>query len=148
VLGAGGAARAVIAAVAHAGAAEVRVWARREDRAVHAAGLAGAIGVAAGAQHTAGAAILVNTTPLGMGGSVELPLDPAWLGPGQVMVDAVYHPLDTPLLVAARRAGAQTVDGLGMLVHQAVEAELLWTGRRPDPTVMRAAALAELARRT
>jgi shikimate dehydrogenase len=147
VFGAGGAARAVIDAVARAGAGEVRVWARRGEQARRAAALAGGRGRAADAAVTAGAAIVVNATPLGMGGRAELPLDPTLLRPGQVVVDAVYHPLDTALLIAARRAGAQTIDGLGMLVHQAVEAEVLWLGRRPDPVTMRAAAVAELARR-
>ena len=59
----------------------------------------------------------------------------------------MYHPLETALLRAAAAAGCTTVDGLGMLVHQAVLQQQLWTGRRPDPASMRAAALAELARR-
>jgi shikimate dehydrogenase len=64
-----------------------------------------------------------------------------------VVADLVYHPLETGLLRAARAAGALAVDGLGMLVHQAVLQQELWTGRRPDPLVMRAAAELELARR-
>ena len=59
--------------------------------------------------------------------------------------DLVYHPLDTALLRAAASAGCATVDGLGMLVHQAVLQQELWTGQRPDPALMRAAALAELS---
>ncbi len=59
----------------------------------------------------------------------------------------MYHPLETRLLAAARDRGCQIVDGLRMLVHQAVLQEELWIGWRPDPGVMRAAALAELARR-
>ena len=76
-----------------------------------------------------------------------MPFDPSLLHAGQVVADLVYHPLDTALLRAAAAAGARTVDGLGMLVHQAVLQQELWTGIRPDPAPMRAAALAELARR-
>ena len=64
-----------------------------------------------------------------------------------MVVDLVYEPLVTPLLAAASDRGAVTVDGLGMLVHQAVLQQELWTGRRPDPAVLRAAADAELQRR-
>jgi shikimate dehydrogenase len=64
-----------------------------------------------------------------------------------VVVDIVYHPLDTGLLRAARAAGAATVDGLGMLVHQAALQQRWWTGDDPDVGAMRAAAEAELARR-
>ena len=80
-------------------------------------------------------------------GSDELPFDPALLRRGQVVADLVYHPLETALLRAAAAAGCHVVDGLGMLVHQAVLQQILWTGVRPDPAVMRAAADAELARR-
>ena len=59
----------------------------------------------------------------------------------------MYHPLDTALLRAARAIGAHAVDGLGMLVHQAVRQQELWTGVRPDPGMLRAAAVAELSAR-
>jgi shikimate dehydrogenase len=88
----------------------------------------------------------VNATSVGMGTS-DVPFDVALLRPGQVVADLVYHPLETRLLAAARAAGCVAVDGLGMLVHQAVLQQELWTGVRPDPAVMRAAADAELARR-
>ncbi|MEZ5259928.1 MAG: hypothetical protein R2705_24510, partial [Ilumatobacteraceae bacterium] len=59
-----------------------------------------------------------------------------------------YHPLVTPLLEVAEARGATTLDGLGMLVHQAARAVELWTGHRPDPVAMRRAALTELATRS
>ena len=90
--------------------------------------------------------ILVNATSVGMG-TDETPCDPADLRAGQVVVDLVYHPLDTALLRAARAVGARAVDGLGTLVHQAALQQVLWTGVRPDPASMRAAAEAELERR-
>ena len=67
--------------------------------------------------------------------------------PGQVVADLVYYPLETRLLAVARERGCQIVDGLAMLVHQAVLQQELWTGRRPDPDALRAAALGELSRR-
>jgi shikimate dehydrogenase len=81
-----------------------------------------------------------------MGGEAT-PLDPVLLHDGLCVADIVYHPLETPLLSAAAGTGARTVDGLGMLVHQAVRQQLLWTGAAPDPGVIRAAAEAELAAR-
>ena len=80
-------------------------------------------------------------------GSDDMPCDAALLRAGQVVADIVYHPRDTALLRAARAAGATTVDGLAMLVHQAVLQQVLWHGARPDPAVMAAAAERELAAR-
>ena len=65
-----------------------------------------------------GAGLLVNTTSLGMTGEPELEIDLARLPLAAVVVDIVYVPLDTPLLVEARRRGHRTVDGLGMLLHR------------------------------
>jgi shikimate dehydrogenase len=78
-------------------------------------------------------------------GSTELPCDVALLHGGHVVADIVYHPRRTALIVAAQRAGARTVEGLGMLVHQAVLQQELWTGVRPEPSVMWAAAERQLA---
>ena len=156
VLGAGGAGRSVVDALARAGAGEVSVVNRSAERARAAAALAGPVGavVAAGdvADALTAADVVVNATSLGMGAvpaeGGPLPCDPSLLGPGHVVVDLVYHPLETPWSSAARRAGALVVDGLSMLVHQAVLQQELWTGRRPDPTIMREAALRELSRRS
>lgn len=150
VLGAGGAARAVVDALARAGTGEIVVVNRTAERAEVTAALAGPAGRVGTAGDVAGADVVVNATSVGMagtGGADALAVDPALLRAGQVVVDLVYHPLDTPLLQAARAAGAAAVDGLGMLVHQAAHPQLLWTGRSPDVAVMRAAALAELASR-
>jgi shikimate dehydrogenase len=93
----------------------------------------------------AGADLIVNATSVGMG-TDELPLDPSLLHDGQVVADLVYHPLDTHCY-GRPATGARTVDGLGMLVHQAAIQQQLWTGHLPDVAVMRAAADAALARR-
>jgi shikimate dehydrogenase len=145
VLGAGGAARAVVLALGRAGAA-VTVAARRADAAEAAAGVApGARAVLLAG--TAGAGddfdVVVNATPLGMGGELP-PLDPGRLGPGQCVVDLVYHPAETPLLSGARARGAHTQNGLSMLVHQAALSFTLWTGVEAPVAAMEAAARAAL----
>ena len=149
VVGAGGAGRAVVRALAEAGAAAVTVVNRTADRAVAAAALAGAAGRVGQPGDAADADLIVNATPLGMRGEdgPDLPLDPAGLGPGQLVVDLVYHPAVTPLVDAARARGAAATNGLGMLIHQAAHTIRIWTGEDPPLEVMSAAALGELARR-
>jgi shikimate dehydrogenase len=148
VVGAGGAGRAVVRALAAAGAAAITVVNRTPDRAAAAAALAGAAGRVGVTTDAAEADLVVNATPLGMwGGDAELPLDPATLGAGQLLVDLVYHPAVTPLVEAARARGAAATNGLGMLIHQAAHAIRIWTGEDPPLEVMSAAAVGELARR-
>ena len=110
VLGAGGAARAVIDALARAGAASVAVVNRTPAKAAVAAALAGSAGVVGAREHVAAADIVVNATSVGMGvvdGAVDaLPVDPALLHAGQVVADLVYHPLETAWLAAARRSSS------------------------------------------
>jgi shikimate dehydrogenase len=147
VIGAGGAARAVTLALAGAGAAEVVVVNRTVARAETAAALAGAVGRVGSGGDVAGAELVVQATPVGMdrgdgAGSDALPVDPGALHAGQVVVDLVYHPAETPLLRAARSRGAQCVGGLGMLVHQAALAVVRWTGRPVPVEAMWAAAQA------
>ncbi len=147
VIGAGAAGRSVVDALARAGAAAIDVVNRDPDRAARAAQLAGAVGSVADPAAIRSADIVVNATSVGMG-SDQLPFDPALVHAGQVVADLVYHPLETALLREARLAGAATVDGLGMLVHQAALQQQLWLGAMPDATVMREAALRELDART
>ena len=139
VVGAGGAARAVVLALAGAHAAAVAVVNRTSARAAGVAALAGDAGrvveVGPEAEHEAGLAdLVVNATPVGMSGSgADRPgggwvLPPSSLHRGQVVVDLIYAPRPTPWLAAAADAGAATVDGLGMLVHQAAAQLELWTG--------------------
>ena len=147
VLGAGGAARAVVLALGRVGAA-VTVAARRPDAAEAAAALApGGHTVAIGAVDPAPFAVVVNATPLGMSGGDALPVDPESLHAGQAVVDLVYHPADTPLLTAARAQGATAVNGLGMLLHQAARSFTLWTGETAPLDAMRAAVTTALATR-
>jgi shikimate dehydrogenase len=144
VVGAGGAARAVTHALGAVGA-HVVVAARRPEAAAEVAALAtGGRGVALDAvgADVAASDVVVNATPLGMGGEPP-PFDPAALHAGQVVFDAVYAPPDTPLLAAARGAGARALNGLGMLVHQAARSFTLLTGQPAPLEVMWAAARAD-----
>jgi len=140
VLGAGGAARAVVRSLATAGAAQVTVVNRDPGRAATAAALAGPVGAVGAASDLGTADLLVQATPMGMGDDTTLAADPDLLPAGAVVADLVYHPLVTPLLDAARTRGLTTVDGLGMLVHQAARQLRAWTGRDAPIDVMRAAA--------
>ena len=136
VLGAGGAARAVVASLIEAGAEEIRLTNRTRNRAE---ALKAEFGtkvvvydwVQAG-NAIEEAATVVNTTSLGMVGKGEfrVPLD--GLSPEAVVTDLVYTPLETTLLVRAREIGCTTVDGLGMLLHQAVPGFERWFGVKPE----------------
>lgn len=147
VLGAGGAARSVVLALARAGAADVAVVNRTAAKAEVAARLAGAVGrVGDAGTDLAVADLVVNATSVGMGESGGLPLDPAALRPSHVVVELVVHPVRTPLLDAAESAGCTVVDGVGMLVHQAAIAFEAWTGVTAPIGAMAGAARAELRR--
>lgn len=146
VLGAGGAARAVIVALLDAGVPEVLLSNRTRQ---NADALRREFGdririvdwVQAGNAVEEGA-LVVNTTSLGMTGKPELRVPLDGLRPGQVVTDLVYAPLETRLLREARAAGATAVDGLGMLLHQAVPAFERWFGVRPEvDDALRAAVL-------
>ena len=134
ILGAGGAARAIAAALRDAGAA-VTLCNRSAARAdALAAALGGAQVLAWAKRETALAnvALLVNTTSLGMAGQPPLELALRAAPPDLVVADIVYAPLRTPLLAAAaERCGLRTVGGLGMLLHQAVAGFEAWFGVRP-----------------
>lgn len=164
VLGAGGAARAVVLALAGAGAAEVVVANRTLERAEVAAALAGSVGRAVGlstgspggrpdgplAGALADADLVVNATPVGMGDAsgttvADLPVDPALVGPGAVVVDLVYHPAETALMAAVRERGIEAHGGLSMLVGQAARAFTLWTGAEAPVAAMHAAARSALS---
>jgi len=156
LLGTGGGARAVALALGDAGAGEVAVVGRRQEMAEATARLAGPGGRVSGVDAADGADLVVNATPVGMSGLVgidrapvepQVPfgLDPDRLGPGQMVVDLIYAPAVTPLLDAARRRGARTANGLGMLIHQAALQFRLWTGEDPPLEAMSAAAVSALA---
>jgi len=128
VVGAGGAARAVVRALALAGADEVVVTSRRPEPAATAAALAGVRGRSGTLADVGRCDLVVNATPVGMGDDGASPFDPRTCADGTTVVDLVYHPAVTPLLEAAAQHGQRTVGGIGMLVHQAARAFTQWTG--------------------
>ena len=138
VLGAGGASRAVLYSLIERGFAEIRLLNRTPERARE---LADRFGAAVRAvpfgelqASLSGADLFVNTTSLGMGDAPAPQLDFSVMANGAVVTDIVYVPLETPFLAMARAAGLKTVDGLGMLLHQAVPGFEIWFGRRPQVT--------------
>jgi shikimate dehydrogenase len=137
-LGAGGAARAVVAALVDAGAPEVRLINRTPERAeALGAAIGGPIRVCPWSERADGldgAGLLVNATALGMTGQPALELDLGALATDAVVNDIVYAPLETPLLAAARARGNPVVDGIGMLLHQARPGFEAWFGVRPEVT--------------
>ena len=141
VAGAGGAARAIVARARRCGCAGHGRGApdstppNRPPRLVP-----GGAGRHAESTSTPGSTTLVvNATPLGMQGETA-PVDVERLNPGQLVVDTVYHPMETPFLAAARARGVPAVNGLGMLVHQAALAFESWTGLDAPVAAMRVAA--------
>lgn len=135
VLGAGGASRAILQAVRDRGVAEIHVVNRTAARAQELADRFGprvhAHPMAALPEVMKGAGLFVNTTSLGMDGEAAPDFDFSPLGEGAVVTDIVYVPLVTPILRQAAEQGFATVDGLGMLLYQAVPGFEKWFGVRP-----------------
>jgi shikimate dehydrogenase len=140
LIGAGGAARAVASALGAVGAAEVVVIARDPQRAARAAALAGSVGRVGVSAEAAACDLVIEATPVGMAATPFVDerslVDPSALHEGQLAVDLVYHPRETPWLQAAEQAGATTVGGLGMLVHQAALQIERWTSRAAPLSAM------------
>ncbi len=138
VLGAGGASRAVIHALVSRGFTSIMVANRTVKKAVELkdrfGGTVSAHSLAAAQELAMGAEFIVNTTSLGMKGEGSLDLDMTKLKPETLVTDIVYVPLMTPFLMAAKAAGLQTVDGLGMLLHQAAPGFEKWFGVLPTVT--------------
>lgn len=136
VIGAGGAARAIVDALRERGFAEVHVANRTLARAEALTAALGGTPAALGDVPALlrGCDLLVNTTAAGMAGQASLALDLSGLPPHAVVDDIVYVPEVTPLLAAARARGLRTVGGLGMLLHQAVPGFARWFGTTPAVT--------------
>jgi shikimate dehydrogenase len=137
VIGAGGAARAIVVALQQEGAREIRIANRSTERAES---LAVEFGLAmvpwdSRAEALRGAALVVNSTSQGMEGEMPLDLLLDALPTDAVVFDSVYVPLETPLLAAARRRGNVAIDGLGMLLHQGRPGFAVWFGVEPEVTV-------------
>ena len=138
VLGAGGAARAILQGLIEAGASKILLANRTGDRAK---ALAQSFGPRVSvvpwedrSKALAGCGLLVNTTSLGTTGKPPLDIELSALPFDAIVAEIVYSPLETPLLAAAVGRGNRTVDGLGMLLHQAVPGFERWFGVRPEVT--------------
>jgi shikimate dehydrogenase len=138
VLGAGGAARAILHGLLAAGASRIVLTNRTRSRADALAKTFGPLVSVVDWKDRnralAGSGLLVNATSLGMTGKERLDVDLAALPDDAVVADIVYSPLETELLAAARARGNRVVDGLGMLLHQAVPGFARWFGIRPEVT--------------
>jgi shikimate dehydrogenase len=153
LVGAGGVGRAAGFALARLGVPELRIL---DQDAGKAAGLARDLAAIPGARAAhatdlatalAGAAGVVNATPVGMLPNRGTPVPPALLRPDLWVADVVYYPLITPLLTAARAIGARTVTGRALTIHQAADAFALFTGTRPPIAPLEAAFDAVIAAR-
>ncbi|MEH7829282.1 shikimate dehydrogenase [Gemmobacter denitrificans] len=135
VFGAGGAARAVVAALLEVGVQELRIANRTRLRAEGFRHDFGAKVVVydwtQAGQMLEGATTVVNTTSLGMTGKADFTIPLDGMEPGALATDIVYTPLKTGFLIEAEARGARVVDGLGMLLHQAVPGFERWFGQRP-----------------
>jgi shikimate dehydrogenase len=152
ILGAGGAARGAAAALLEAGAPVIRLVARSLDRAgTLATELAGPVEIFSPGDAAAafdGAAVVINATPPRSGDKESAIWPLAALRRGAVVMDMVYRPLSTPLLAAAAARDLTVVDGLAMLIHQAVPSFQAFFGRPPPPLDIRAVVLAALGAET
>lgn len=147
IFGAGGAARAVVAALIEVGVPEIRVMNRTRARADALRSDFGAKVVAVDWTQAPAliedAATVVNTTSLGMTGKADFTQSLDRINPAALVTDLVYTPLKTQFLIEAEERGCQTVDGLGMLLHQAAPGFERWFGHRPEvDDATRAAVLA------
>ncbi|MBM3497110.1 MAG: shikimate dehydrogenase [Armatimonadetes bacterium] len=156
LIGAGGSARAVAHALVSAGVAELTLAARRPEKAEEVAALVtehtgrpvGVVDLASPAarETVLRSDLVIDSTSVGMHPNVEVPpvVPVDWLRPGQLVCDLTYNPRETCLLRAARAAGAEALDGTGMLVHQGAIAFEIWTGIEAPVETMRRALLAAL----
>ncbi len=138
VLGAGGAAVAIIEALGRAGAAGIHVWARRSESAQAAASVA-KLAMAGPIDQVEASSLIINATPVGMHDGPNpqgIPLPADLIRKDHIVHDIVYEPRETPLMLAAGQRGATVIGGVGMLVHQAAQQFTHWTGEPAPLDVM------------
>jgi shikimate dehydrogenase len=145
VLGTGGAARAVALALAGGGAVDVALVGRDASRSAATAERLGGAVRSGTMVDLAAADLIVNATPVGMEAHPGTPLDPSGLRTGVVVVDLVYHPIETELIRECRSRGILATNGVAMLVHQAAAALELWTGSAAPLEAIRSAVDRHLA---
>ena len=149
VIGAGGAAKAVTLALGEAGASEVIVSSRNASKSRKAASLAGQVGRSGSLSEAKRVDVIINATPIGMrgaGNEDQLPLPVEAMHKGQIIVDLIYHPLQTEFLKNASRIGARTMNGIGMLIHQAALQYTLWTNKEAPLDVMQDAVIQQISK--
>jgi len=146
VIGAGGAARAVVCGLLERGA-RVSVFARNPEKAKQTMESFGVEVIPIEALGSAEVSIVINSTPVGLRGHAEAasPVPKEALKNRKIVYDLVYNPLETKLLMEARAAGCQTLSGLDMLIAQAALQFELWTGKKPPTESMRKAALTKIS---
>ena len=148
IIGAGGAAKAVSLALGEAGASEVIVTSRDESKSQTAASLAGQAGRAGSLKDSRRVDVVINATPIGMAGTGNLgdsPLSTDDIHESQIIIDLIYHPLETAFLKNARQIGAQAINGIGMLVHQAALQYTIWTNEEAPVKVMQNAVIQKIS---
>jgi len=131
IIGAGGAARSIVRALKKASAGKITVINRNDEKAILAANLGGENANVGTPAEIPDCKYVINATSIGMVGTENegmLPFSEKYLRSHQTIVDLVYNPIETPLLLEARRIGATAITGIGMLVHQAALQYQLWTG--------------------
>ena len=149
VIGAGGAAKAVTLALSEAGASEVIVSSRNASKSRKASSLAGQVGRSGSLSEAKRVDVIINATPIGMrgaGNEDQLPLPVEAMHKGQIIVDLIYHPLQTEFLKNASRIGARTMNGIGMLIHQAALQYTLWTNKEAPLDVMQDAVIQQISK--
>ena len=149
IIGAGGAAKAVALALGEAGASEVIVSSRNASKSKKAASLAGKVGRSGSLLEAEKVDVIINATPIGMRGTGNeklLPLPAEAMHKDQIVVDLIYHPLQTEFLKSASRIGARTMNGIGMLIHQAALQYTLWTNKEAPLDVMQAAVIQQISK--
>ncbi len=149
VIGAGGAAKAISLALGEAGAAEVIVSSRNDSKSKSAASLAGKVGRSGSLSEPEEVDVIINATPIGMRGTAnenQLPLPVESVHKDQLVVDLIYHPLQTEFLKNASRIGARTMNGIGMLIHQAALQYALWTNKEAPLEVMQDAVIQQISK--
>ena len=148
IIGAGGAARAVSLALGESGAKEVIISSRDISKSETVASLAGKSGKVGSLSDGQRVDLIVNATPVGMNGTGNeglLPLPATAINKDQIVVDLIYHPIETEFLASARKVGARTMNGIGMLVHQAALQYTLWTQKEAPLEAMHNAVIKKIS---
>ena len=148
IIGAGGAAKAVSLALGESGAKEVIVSSRDASKSETVAQLAGESGKVGSLSDGERVDLIVNATPIGMNGTKNeglLPLPATVMNKDQIIVDLIYYPIETEFLANARKIGARTMNGIGMLVHQAALQYTLWTDKEAPLEAMHNAVIKKIS---